>query len=121
VEAQKHARKAIRFPLEAPIVFWWTDGGIDKQCEGHTRDMSESGAFVFASTWPPPGTQIGFKVFLPVLPGTESKARVEAVGQVLRVEQGRGGFAILTRHTLMRVSNNIDKREESDKNQSQLN
>jgi hypothetical protein len=46
---------------------------------------------------------------------------VEAVGQVLRVEQGRGGFAILTRHTLMRVSNNIDKREESDKNQSQLN
>jgi hypothetical protein len=101
-------------------VFWWTDGGIEKKCEGHTRDISERGAFVRARTCPPPGTQIGFKVFLPVLPGTEPKTRVEAMGQVLRVEQDRGGFAILTRHTLLRVNNNADERGIGGRDESQL-
>lgn len=100
-------------------MFWWTDGGIDKQCEGHTRDMSESGAFVFASTCPPLGTQIGFKVFLPVVPGFQPKTRVEAVGQVLRVEHvgghdGREGFAISTRHTLLRFSDHAPELEEQE-------
>ena len=90
-------------------MFWWTDTGIEKRGEGRTRDISETGAFVFAHTCPPSGMQIGFKVFLPVLPGFKPKARVEAVGQVLRVEQadgvdGRDGFAISTRHTLLRFS-----------------
>jgi len=30
VETPKTRPKAIRFPLEAPIVFWWTDTGIEK-------------------------------------------------------------------------------------------
>jgi hypothetical protein len=56
------------------------------------------------------GTEINFNIFLPVLPGIEPKTRVEAMGQVLRVEQARGlegrdGFAILSRHTLFRVNN----------------
>jgi hypothetical protein len=121
VEAQKHARKAIRFPLEVPIVFWWTDTGIEKRSGGRTLDISEKGAFVLARTCPPSGIQIGFKVFLPVLPGFEPKARVEAVGQVLRVERGGGldgreGFAISTRHTLLRFSHDTPELEESSKN-----
>jgi len=92
-------------------VFWWTDTGIEKRSEGRTHDISEVGAFVLAHICPPSGIQIGFKVFLPVLPGFEPKTRVEAVGQVLRVEQagveGRDGFAISTWHTLLRFSDDV--------------
>jgi PilZ domain len=109
-EAPRQPRKAIRFPLEAPIVFRWTDSGIEKQGEGRTHDISEVGAFVLSSICPPVGTEISFNIFLPVIPGYEPKTRVEAEGRVLRVEQARGiegrdGFAILSRHTLLRVNN----------------
>jgi hypothetical protein len=107
-------------------VFWWTESGVQKRSEGRTRDVSELGAFVVASTCPPLGTQIGFKIFLPLLPGFEHKTRMEAVGQVLRVEQACGrkgcnGFAILTRHMLLRVNNDIHERRECGANESQLN
>ena len=109
-EAPRKPRKAIRFPLEAPIVFRWADSGIEKQCEGRTHDISEAGAFVLSRVCPPVGTEISFNIFLPVLPGFEPKTRVEAVGRVLRVEQARGlegrdGFAILSHHSLLRVNN----------------
>jgi PilZ domain len=109
-EAPKQPRKAIRFPLEARIVFRWADSGIERQGEGRTHDISEVGAFVLSSICPPPGTEISFNIFLPVLPGFEPKTRVEAVGRVLRIEQARGiegrhGFAILSRHTLLRANN----------------
>ena len=125
MEAPRHARKAIRFPLEAPIVFWWTDTGVEKRSEGRTHDISEMGAFVLAHTCPPSGIQIGFKVFLPLLDGFEPKTRVEAVGQVLRVEQagkddGRNGFAISTRHTLLRFSDDTHELKESSENKSQV-
>jgi len=50
---------------------------------------------------------------------------VEAVGQVLRVEQaggleGREGFAISTRHTLLRFSDDTRELEESGKKNSQV-
>jgi len=110
VQTPRHPRKAIRYPLKAPIVFSWADSGIEKQGEGRTRDISEVGTFVLSSTCPPVGIQISFKIFLPVLLGFEPQTRVEAAGQVLRVEQARGlegsdGFAILARHTLLRVNN----------------
>jgi len=112
-EAPRQPRKAIRFPLEAPIVFRWAETGIEKQGEGRTHNISEGGAFVLSSICPPLGTEISFNIFLPVLPGFEPKARVEAVGRVLRIEQARGiegrdGFAILSRHTLLRVNNHSD-------------
>ena len=106
-------------------MFWWTDTGIEKRSEGRTHDISEVGAFVLAHTCPPSGIQIGFKVFLPVLPGFEPKARVEAVGNVLRVEhagglEGRDGFAISTRHTLLRFSDDTHELEDNGKKKSQV-
>ena len=106
-------------------MFWWTDTGIEKRSEGRTHDISEMGAFVLARACPPSGIQIGFEVFLPVLPGFEPKARVEAVGQVLRVEQaggveGRDGFAISTRHTLLRFSDDTHELEESSKKKAHV-
>jgi hypothetical protein len=96
--------------LEAPIVFQWEAGGIQKWGEGHTHDISELGAFVLASTCPPAGTEISFKISLSAQPGFEPKKAMEAVGQVVRVEQafglsGRDGFAILTRHSHLHANN----------------
>ena len=113
-ETPRQPRKAIRFPLEAPIVFQWADSGIEKRGEGRTHDISEVGAFVLSRMCPPAGTEISFNIFLPLLPGFEPKTRVEAVGRVLRVEQARGlegrdGFAILSQHTLLRVNNHSDE------------
>lgn len=118
MEGTKHTRRAIRFPLEVRTVFWWRDSGIEKRGEGRTRDISEMGAFVLANACPPPGIQVRFKLFLPVLPGLEPQTRVEAVGEVLRVErscapEATSGFAILTRHTLLRFKNDKYEREES--------
>jgi PilZ domain-containing protein len=94
-------------------MFWWTDTGVEKRVEGRVRDISEKGVFVVASTRPPLGTEVGFKFFFPAFPGFEPRTHVEALGEVLRVEQGDGGkkregFAILTRHTLLRVNSNSD-------------
>ena len=106
-------------------MFWWTDTGVEKRSEGRTHDISETGAFVLAHTCPPSGIQIGFKVFLPMLHGSEPNARVEALGKVLRVEQvgehgGRDGFAISTRHTLLRFSDDTRELEDSRKNKSHV-
>lgn len=106
MDGPQHTRKAIRFPLEALTVFWWLDSGVAKRSEGRTRDISETGAFVLATTCPPQGIQIGFKVFLPALSALESKTRMEADGRVLRVERTQGceeryGFAILMEHILL--------------------
>jgi hypothetical protein len=118
VDGPQHTRKAIRFPLEALTVFWWLDSGVVKRSEGRTRDISEKGAFVLASTCPPQGIQIGFKFFLPALSGFERRTRVEADGHVLRVERAQGheeceGFAILIEHMQMRLNNDIFERGES--------
>jgi len=126
VDAPRHSRKFMRFPLEAPTVFWWMDRGTVRRSEGRTRDISEDGAFVFASTCPPRGIQIGFKVYLPVLPGIQRKTRMEADGQVVRVEQVRGrdeceGFAILTQHMVLRVNNEIYERGQRSGDGPQLN
>ena len=82
-EAPGQPRKAIRFPLEAPMVFRWADSGTEKQGEGRTHDISEVGAFVLSSICPPVGTEISFNIFLPALPGFEPQTRVEAVGRVV--------------------------------------
>lgn len=122
----EETRKGIRFPLEAPVVFWWVDSGITKRGEGRTRDISERGAFVLASTCPPRGTQTGFKIFLPALPGSEQKTTLEAEGQVLRVEQAQEpkeleGFAILAQHIILRLDNGIYERRAYAGDDRQLN
>ncbi len=120
-----HTRRVNRVRMEASIAFWWVDSGIVMRGEGRTRDISEAGAFVLTSTFPPNGTNIGFKIFLPELAGSEHRARVEGDGQVLRVEQalerkGCGGFAILTQHMLLGVNTEIYERGESGDHKPQL-
>lgn len=120
MEKRGHTRKAIRFPLEIPITFWWTEREIEKRGEGQTRDVSQTGAFVFAGACPPLETQIGFKFLLPGLPGCQPPTEIEAEGKVLRVEpankrERRDGFAILTRHMLLRANSNASRVQQAGK------
>jgi hypothetical protein len=92
----------MRFPMDAPVVFWWKDAiGKRQQGEGRTYDVSELGAFVLASLCPPAGAQVSVKISIGAVPDVARSLRMQVEGQVLRVEQvetgqGRDGFAILS-------------------------
>ena len=61
----------MRFPLETPVAFWWTDeNGNRQQGEGSSRDINERGAFVFAATCPPVGSSVELRIPLEGLPDT---------------------------------------------------
>ena len=99
------ARKTIRFPLQAPVVFWWTDkNGNHQHGEGRSRDISESGTFVHAVACPPLGASVGLRISLETVPDATKTLPIEFDGHVLRVERasaGResSGFAVLRRPT----------------------
>ena len=101
------ARKAIRFPLEASVTFYWkSENGSDQQGQGRSRDISEHGVFVFADRCPPPGVKIGLSVSLPELSDIARALRVQIEGRVLRVDQTRPelearGFAVLSEQALL--------------------
>jgi hypothetical protein len=102
VHAGKTRRKSIRFPLQAPVIFWWTNEfGKRQQAEGRSRDISEAGTFVFAANFPPLGAIVGLKIDLRALPNAKGAPLIEYEGQVVRVERPNGdktdGFAVLRR------------------------
>ena len=99
---RKTRRKSIRFPLQAPVIFWWTNEfGADQRAEGHSRDISETGTFVFAAVCPPLGAVVGLKLDLRALPSAKGAAVIEYEGHVVRVERPNGGtgngFAVMRR------------------------
>jgi hypothetical protein len=96
-------RKTIRFPLQAPVVFWWTDeNGNHQQSEGRSRDISESGTFVHAGSCPPLGASVELRISLEPAAGATETLPIEFDGHVLRVEEVSArnenrGFAVLRR------------------------
>jgi hypothetical protein len=98
------ARTTLRFLLQTAVTFWWTTGnGEPRQGEGRSRDVSEHGAFVFASSscCPPVGASLRLKIDLDGIPDEIGRLPVEVAGEVLRVEQciaergmPTGGFAV---------------------------
>ena len=102
----------MRFPLDVSVVFWWTDvNGEHQQGEGRSCDLSELGAFVFASVCPPEGAQVGLRIPITQFPDVAQPLRMEVEGRVLRVEEVRSGhwrdgFAILTEQTVLRELEN---------------
>jgi hypothetical protein len=84
------ARTTLRFLLQTAVTFWWTTGnGEPRQGEGRSRDVSEHGAFVFASSscCPPVGASLTLKIDLDGIPDEIGRLPVEVAGEVLRVEQ----------------------------------
>ncbi|PYU29962.1 MAG: hypothetical protein DMG31_14855 [Acidobacteria bacterium] len=114
------SREAMRFPLDAPVVFWWRDAnGVHQQGEGRSYDLSELGAFVFASACPPEGAQVGLRIPITQFPDVARPLRMEMEGRVLRIEQvrsgeGRDGFAILSVQTVLCELDNRTRQRNSD-------
>jgi hypothetical protein len=80
--------RAIRFPLEAPVTFWWNDiFGTRREGQGRSRDISESGAFILTKTCPPVGTRLGLKILLEEAAETTRAIRVEIDGHILRIDE----------------------------------
>jgi hypothetical protein len=97
----------MRYPVRAPVSFSWNDeNGNPCEGQGTSRDVSETGAFVFAPACPPAGAHVKLGIVLVELPGPTKIVRMEVDGRVLRVEQstaaGSSGFAVLTKDTILR-------------------
>ena len=104
MHAGQTRRKSIRFPLQTPVIFWWTNEfGKRQQAEGYTRDISEAGTFVFAANCPPLGATVGLRMRLKVVTNAKGAFTIQYEGQVVRVERPNGdrgnGFAVLRRPT----------------------
>jgi hypothetical protein len=112
-------RRAIRYPLQLPAAFSWEDEKrIVRQGEGHTRNISDKGAFVDAAILPPIGSSVELHFSLPALSDKARKMHVQYTGETLRLEgkeQGEhsSGFAITSRKAVWRYEeeNNFDRRE----------
>jgi hypothetical protein len=110
----------MRFPLDVPVVFWWTDAnGGHQQGEGRCYDLSDLGVFVFASACPPEGAQVGLRIPITQFPDVAQPLRMEVEGRVLRIEQVRSGdrrdgFAILSEQTVLRELENSTRQSNSD-------
>ena len=100
-------RKAVRYALQVPTVFIWKDlNGIEQRVEGRTRDISISGAYVFARVCPPEGTSVKVDMLLATVPNSPRSLRLNAQGRVVRAERPANegsmcGFAVLTMRALM--------------------
>jgi hypothetical protein len=91
MRVEKIARHAMRFPLAAPVAFWWSDeNGIRRNGEGSCRDISENGVFVFSPVCPSVGSSIKLTVSIDGLADTTC---IDFAGWVSRSEAARDGKA----------------------------
>jgi hypothetical protein len=115
-------RRAMRYPLQLPASFSWKDEQrIVRQGEGHTRNISEKGAFVDAVIYPPIGSSVELHFSLPSISGSGLKMHVQHTGETLRLEgtdqgQRSGGFAMSSRKTVWRYEdgNNFERSEQKE-------
>jgi hypothetical protein len=83
-------RTTVRYMLHARVVFHWNDNeGYQKVGRGHTRDISQKGAYIVSPERPPNGAHVSLNIYLPALAGDTRLLSLETEGQVLRVESGR--------------------------------
>jgi hypothetical protein len=89
---------------------------MNLHAKGRSRDISERGAFVFASNCPPLGVKIGLRISLPEYPGIAQGLRVDIEGRVLRVDRAGGepeacGFAVSSDEAMLMESGEHAKSE----------
>jgi hypothetical protein len=89
-------RKAKRYPLRAPVSFWWERAdGILQEGRGATLDISSLGVFIVAALSPPPGVHLELDVYLPSLSGAPKSVQLHGEGKVMRASRkgSESGFA----------------------------
>jgi len=95
--ARMELRKATRYPVSAPVFYWWerSDGTL-QEAQGITHDICDRGVFVLAKDVPPVGKCVELDVHLPAVAETARAALLHGEGTVVRTS-GRGakesGFA----------------------------
>lgn len=112
----------MRYPLQLPATFSWEDElSIVRQGKGHTRNISEKGAFVDAVICPQIGSSVELHFSLPALSGSGLAMHVQHRGETVRLEgtgqeQHSVGFAITSHKTVWRYEegNNLDWSEKQE-------
>jgi hypothetical protein len=94
------SRKTLRYEVRARAVFHWDDrGGVSREGQGFTKNVSPKGAYVLASECPPQGTPMEMTIDLPSLGKGSNNLHIRADCHVLRVDrvgtpQGTIGFSV---------------------------
>jgi hypothetical protein len=114
LEAPVEMRKAVRYRLQLPVLFSWSDSeGKVKKSGGFTRDISTRGLYIVAETSPRAGAALECEVLLPISKNTRlGGVRLVAMGNVVRSGGGNEhhGFAVAgDLNTLRRI--NTESRE----------
>ena len=89
-------RKAKRYPLSAPVSFWWERAdGILQEGRGTTLDISSLGVFIVAALSPPSGVHLEVEVSLPAASGAPKSVQLHGEGKVAHVGRrgSESGFA----------------------------
>lgn len=94
-QMQPEKRSTRRFSFNLPVTVKSLDGGI-RELQGHTRDVSSRGAFVFLSSEAEEGATIEFVMTLPAEVTMADPIRVSCTGRILRVERSekKQGIAV---------------------------
>lgn len=93
-------RKAFRYAIVATAAFVWQhERGIQERSQGITRDMSDSGAFIYAAVGPTAQVPVRVEFELPPLEEGKAPLRVRVKARVVRVERDpadpvHSGFAV---------------------------
>jgi hypothetical protein len=93
-------RKVFRYAIVATATFAWQDeGGSLQRSEGITRDISGSGAFIYAAVGPTEQGPARIEFELPPLEEGKTQLRVRVKARVVRVERDpadpvHSGFAV---------------------------
>ena len=104
---RKDLRKDVRYTLQVPVLYTWKNMDRNEQhLQGRTRDISVSGAFIWAAVCPPEGMAVKVDMVLALVPDAVRSLRLNATGRVVRCEQpasegAMGGFAVSMQRVLM--------------------
>jgi len=117
-ETMANVRKTVRYRLQVPAVSRWKDkkNGDEQSVKGRTRDISTSGAFIYAQVCPPEGVTVKVDIVLATIPNSLRCLRLNAQGRVVRFEEltsggGERGFAVLLERVLMHGGDAIAESE----------
>jgi hypothetical protein len=87
VDATPEIRHEIRYPLRARAEFVWMGrDGVEHEGTGHSRDISEHGAYILAKACPPMRAMIRMVIRFPQRGDPARSRRIEMDGRVVRVE-----------------------------------
>jgi hypothetical protein len=88
----KH-RTAVRYKLQLPVIFRWTEGSEVRTGAGFTCDVGVDGALIQSSSCPPTGSAIHVEVLIPSPDEGREQLRVQCSGTVTPASRNSGGHS----------------------------